>query len=319
MTTVYSGVQRGAIKGQHSVGRRKSAAAIRPGRLLEFSSGNVQEASAGSFALAGFSKDHIASGEYGPVYMGPAVLIVESPVTAGQQLKASASGQLMPVLTADLTSDTLDTSSVGGAFTNQPANDGLEVVSSSAADTTQTLTVYGTTTSTDTVVVETVTLNGTSQVDFVKTDWGQVLAVQLSATCAGTVTLREASGNATVKALTTGVNSAGLDAVTGTTLYVYNTIPTVEGDGATTKQVGLIGTNSAGTTIYDSQALDGTTATAVNSAFNTITYILTGDVEVGVSVVLKRSATAEAEFLKVGRAMETQATAGGNCLVHVGL
>ncbi len=302
---------RGALFG----GRFKTAAAVSPGRLLEFSSGNVQHSSANSYAVAGVSKDYCASGQYMDVLMGAVPVACESPVVAGQALKAAASGKVMPLLTADLAGDTLDTSSVGIAFTNQPANDGIEIVSADAADTTQSITLYGTTTGTDTVVVETVALNGTTAVSSVKTDWGVLLGYTLSASCAGTVTVREASGNATISTITTGLTSKGLDAVTAAT-YAYNVAPTVEGDGASTKQIGLIGTNSAGTTIYDSQALSGTTAQTMNSAFNTITYFLTGDVENTVSVVLKLGA-AEAEVKKVGRALETQATAGDDVLAFI--
>ena len=315
MTTVYTNAQRGAIGGQESYDRRKAAAAVNPGRLLEFSGNNVQQASAGSFAIAGFSKDHIASGVYGDVYIGPGVLVTEVPVTAGQLVKAGAAGKLQLLITSDLAGDTLDTSSVGLAFTNQPANDGIEVISDNAGDTTQTFTIYGTTTGTDTVVVETGTLNGTSQVATTKVDWGVVLGITLSAAAAGTVTFREASANQTIKAFTAGQVSHGLDAVAAAT-YAYNVAPTVQSDGATTKQVGLIGTNSAGTTIYDSQALNGTTAETMNSAFNTITYILTGDVESSRVVVLKIGAV-EAEGLAAGRVLETQATAGGNVLCNI--
>ena len=91
------------------------------------------------------------------------------------------------------------------SFTNQPANDGVEVISSSAADTTQTATVIGTTYGTINVVRETVSLNGVTQVATTKTDWGTIRAVRLSAACAGTVTVREASANATITTLAAGV------------------------------------------------------------------------------------------------------------------
>lgn len=166
---------------------------------------------------------------------------------------------------------------VGLAFTNQPANDGVEIVSASAADTTQSITLYGTTNGSDTVVAETVALNGTTVVSTVKTDWGVILGYTLSASCAGTVTVREASGNATISTITAGLTSRGVETVVLTS--GYNVPPVLAASGATTKQIGLIGTNSAGTTIYDSQALTGTTPVAMNSSFATVTKILTGDLE----------------------------------------
>ncbi len=174
------------------------------------------------------------------------------------------------------------TTAVGSAFTNQPANDGIEVVSASADDTTQTVTIIGTTNGTDTVVVETVTLNGTTAVSTVKTDWGVVLAVKKSAATVGTVTVREASGNATITAgLTAAVLSVGVNAVDAADQAAYGRYLSLVSDGATTKQIGLKGTDTTDAVIYDSQALNGTTAVLSNSAFRTITEIYTGDLESG--------------------------------------
>lgn len=171
------------------------------------------------------------------------------------------------------------TTGVGEAFTNQPANDGVEIVSDNAADTTQTWTIIGTTTGTDTVVVETGTLNGTTFVPTVKVDWGLILAVKLSASAAGTVTVREASADATITTLATTVLSKGVETVLAADQSAWNRTVSLVSDGATTKQLGLKGTNSAGATIYDSQALNGTTAVLSNSAFATVTELYTGDLE----------------------------------------
>lgn len=91
-------------------------------------------------------------------------------------------------------------------FTNQPANDGVEVVSSNAGDTTQTLQICGTTSGGDErdVTCETITLNGTTQVSTVKTNWNNLLTAVLSATTTGNVTIREASGNATITTIAAG-------------------------------------------------------------------------------------------------------------------
>lgn len=185
---------------------------------------------------------------------------------------------------------TASTSAVGGAFGNQPANDGLEIVSSDAADITQSVTIYGTTTSTDTVVVETIALdaaNGTTAVSTVKTDWGQILAVTLSASCAGTITVREASGNATVTTLTTGVLSKGVNTITSTSYY--NRLVNIVASGSSTKQIGLKGTDEDGNVIYDSQAISGTTEVQSNSSFTTITELYTGDLESNRTVTITPS------------------------------
>lgn len=95
-----------------------------------------------------------------------------------------------------------------GTFTNQPSNDGIEVLSSAAGDTTQTVTVWGTTTGTKTVVSEDVALNGTTAVATTKTDWGLILALELDNTAAGTVTAREASGDQTITTIAAGDTKA---------------------------------------------------------------------------------------------------------------
>jgi hypothetical protein len=190
--------------------------------------------------------------------------------------------------------EVIHTSGNGAAFTNQPANDGVEVVSSSALDITQSATVYGTTQGTDTVVKETVALNGTTAVSTTKTDWGVILGVVLSAVCAGTVTFREASGNATITTITTGNLSSGVEAVT--TSYPTTT-PTVVANGATTKQVGLYGTALDGTAQGDSQALNGTTAVAMNNfSWAGETLVLTGDLESNRTVTLSVSSDLVALF-----------------------
>ena len=174
---------------------------------------------------------------------------------------------------------TTTTTGNGVAFTNQPANDGVEIGSDNAADTTQTATVIGTTTGTDTVVVESIALTGTTFVSTVKTDWGVILAVKLSASCAGTVTFREASGNATITTVTTGNTSKGVETVATAQQLSYNGYLKFVASGSTTKQIGVKGTNPAGTAIYDSQALTGTTSVWGNSLFYSVTEIYTGDLE----------------------------------------
>lgn len=179
--------------------------------------------------------------------------------------------------------EALASTGVGTAFTNQPANDGVEIVSSDNGDTTQNITIIGTTQGTDTVVVETKTLTGTSQVATTKTDWGFILAVKLSAACAGTVTVREASGNATITTLTAGVLQKGV--VTYTQTKDVGGLVTLVASGASTKVVGLKGTDTSGAVQYDAQALTGATKVLSNLAFATVTEIYVGDIENTVSVI----------------------------------
>lgn len=186
---------------------------------------------------------------------------------------------LLATQTASVTSPaTIATvTAVGSAFTNQPSNDGVEILSSSAADTTQTTTIIGTTTGTNTLVSETIALNGTTFVSTVKTNWGVIVAVKLSASCAGTVTWRKATGDATITTAATTVLKVGVNTVTSTN--AFNKVVSVVSSGATTKQFGFQGTNSAGAVILDSVPLTGATAALSNSAFQTLSELYTGDVE----------------------------------------
>ena len=103
----------------------------------------------------------------------------------------------------------------GSAFTNMPAGDAVEVLSGSASDVNK-LTIFGTNNTTGALKYETVTMDGTSVVTTTETNWGNVYGVFLgdiygknSTVAVGTITVREASGNATITQLTAGIRSAG--------------------------------------------------------------------------------------------------------------
>lgn len=245
---------------------------------------------------------------------GPGVVTAGDVIAAGDNLKVADGGRALRLVDTEYAAATILAATAGTEFTNQPANDGIEIGSASAADTTQTVTVIGTTTGTDTVVVETILLTGTTFVSTVKTDWGLVLAVTKSAATAGTVTVREASGNATITAgLTAAVLSVGKVDVAAADQQAYNLIPTINAAGAATTQVGLIGTDSNGAVIYDSQALNGTTVTPVNTAFNRVTSVLLGDVAAASTAAVKVSATVDDPKLKAGKAT-SGATATGQLI-----
>lgn len=305
-----------AINGTVSF-RLPAASAISPYRLLAVdTNGKVAHAAADSVAVVGASKDGYAANFMVDVFsLGLAVLETDLFVDAGQPLKAGASGKVLPMIDTAGSGVTMKaTTGNGAAFTNQPANDAIEVLSSDNADIGQIVTLIGTTTGTDDVVAQNVTLNGTTFVASAKSDWGVLLAVKLSAVCAGTVTVREASANQTIVTLATTVLSAGVETVTAANQRAYNVAPTIVADGASTKQVGILGTNSAGTAIYDSQALNGTTAVTMNSAFRTVTELYNGDVENTVDVTLKTGASESLEK-RVGIALEDQAVGGDTVLV----
>ena len=99
--------------------------------------------------------------------------------------------------------------------TNQPANDGVEVVSSSASDTQQ-ITLWGNPNGSTDIVYETITLTGTTAVSTIKTDWGTIYGAFLgdqygliSSRAVGTITIREASGDLAITTIAVGKLGTG--------------------------------------------------------------------------------------------------------------
>ena len=192
-----------------------------------------------------------------------------------------------------LDAGTLFTSAAGSGLSNQPANDSVDVVSSAAGDTTQTVTIYGTTNGTDTVVAESIAMTGTTPATSVKTDWGVILGFSFDAALAGTFTLKETSGGLTITTLAAGGTSKGIQTLTDTDTGGHYIEMVCSGSG--TKQIGFIGTDVSGAAQYDSQALNGTTPVFSNSKFSTVTSVLTGDLEATRTVTFyKNSAKAPA-------------------------
>ncbi len=101
-------------------------------------------------------------------------------------------------------------------FTNQPAGDGIEIISDSASDTGL-CTIWSTDNTTGRLKSETVTLLGASQKATLETNWGNVYGVFLGdqygkqiTRVVGTVTIREASANQTITTITAGNFQKGM-------------------------------------------------------------------------------------------------------------
>lgn len=101
-------------------------------------------------------------------------------------------------------------------FTNQPANDGVEIVSDSASDVGK-CTIFGTTNTGGAFAYETVTLTGTDAIATTKVDWGNIYGVFLGdiygqniSPAVGTITIREASADQTITTLVATKISKGL-------------------------------------------------------------------------------------------------------------
>jgi hypothetical protein len=303
----------------------KTGAVFTPNCLIEMTSSGAQPASANSPAVIGVNREprtfqaNPTTGIYGiamVVGYGRASVISDLPFNQGANLKAANGGNATALIVAasggnaanPAAGSTIGTSSAGGNFANQPLNDSVQVLSSSAADTTQIVTLYGTTTGTNTVVKQTVALNGTTAVTSAKVNWGQILGVTLSASCAGTVTIRKTTGPATIITLATTVLSAGLVAVTAPGA-AYNGIPAVVAGGASTKQFGVIGTTAAGAQQLDSVALNGATSVPLNLSFQTIQFLLVGDNATATTTTLSVG-PADSAAASIGVALEAAPSAG---------
>lgn len=118
------------------------------------------------------------------------------------------SGDLVLYAAANEPND--DSSTGGGAidtlrrldFTQIAATDKIEVVSANSGDTTQTCALTGRKAD-GTIVTETLSLNGTSAVATTN-NYERLLKAELSATCAGIVTVRRQTGPATLRTIPVG-------------------------------------------------------------------------------------------------------------------
>jgi hypothetical protein len=247
---------------------------------------------------------------------GKTSLIAAEPMPVGAPgIKCGDNGRAVLLNSRDKYAGTIKVSSAGAAFTNQPADDGVTLVSSNAGDTTQTATIIGTTTGGVVVVVEAIALNGVTPVNTVKTNWGVILAVKLSASCAGTVTVKETSGGLTITTLTTGVLSKGVDLVTATAQGAHNTLPSATGSDTTTKTVGIQYTQNDGTTVaYQAVALTNTTPAPFATVALLVTETYTGDLEAARTMTVKTSATEDDENACVGKALLAAAAAAGGTI-----
>lgn len=175
--------------------------------------------------------------------------------------------------------DTIHASLAGGNFTsaNQPANDGIEVLSDTEEDVGRVVTIYYTAYGTGIVKMEQVTLHATdgrTAVASVDTTMGYVLGAEVSeAHETAVITIREASGNQAVTTIAATVTQAGVHDVKFD-LFGLPFAAVLDSTGA--QIVGAVGRDPAGNTIYGSATLNGTTAALANQGFESISKLLVG-------------------------------------------
>lgn len=256
-------------------------------------------------ALAAGQKFQLARGGLG-------LAVADDAVVVGHPLKCGYQGRVAEFIDASSSGATILAATAGGNGANQPSNDIVQVVSSSAADTTQVVTLIGTTTGGNVIVVQNVALNGTTAVDSAKVDWGVIVGVKLSASCAGTITIRKKTGPATVTTITTGILQAGVTVLTPSQQAYYQ-FPTATASGASTKQAAFQGLDSTGAVVYDSIPLNGTTpATFAVVAPKRVTEVYLLDVATVTNTTIKVGAVDTANKY-IGQA-EGQAAVQGDLI-----
>lgn len=182
-------------------------------------------------------------------------------------------------VTAALTGVLAVTTKAGGNFANQPAGTKVTVVSSNnVADKIPTATIYGTITgATTTVTSEVIQLDGTTAVDSVITTWQNILGIELSAACTGTVTLKDGAA-ATIITIAPAALSAGIEIPTVTNAREQSI--TAVASGTSTKVVGAMGFGVTGAAISSAIALNGASAVTFPGAFfSTISKVFIGAAE----------------------------------------
>jgi len=158
------------------------------------------------------------------------------------------------------------------------AGDGaLQVVSANAADVGMVATVYGLDDS-GSPIKEQFALNGTTPVVGTLTfGAGKVLGVSIAGTTAGAVSVDPSGGGADIFTVPAGVDQVqGL--VRGVGMFAASLMSLVS-DGASTKDVILVGTDSTGAQILEKITLTGTASVDGVAVFSTISAIVLGDVE----------------------------------------
>lgn len=192
---------------------------------------------------------------------------------------------------------TRDVGGLDGDVTPLAADDTIQVVSDNAGDVGMTVTVYGLD-DTAAAIKEQFTLAGTTVQQGIKTfGLGKVLGVAIVGTTAGTVTVQRTTGPATIMTLTAGADQVkGL--VPGVTMFAGSIVSLIA-DGATTKDVILVGTSSTGAQILEKITLTGAVSVDGVGVFSNITAIVLGDVEAA------RTVTVSAKAVKTSPTVQT--------------
>lgn len=295
------------IAGQVTVPQMKATAVVIPaGSLVEYTSGEIKLNTEQSAATFGVIRNQCASAGKQDVEFGFVPVKMGSSIEAGFKIAPRANGYAGKYQVGQ---NTLIAATTGDAFTNQPNNDGVEIVSDSATDVGITVTLYGNKHGAlTTEYIDTITLNGTTAVASAYTDWSAVHGVRLSGACAGTITIREASGNATITTIAAASLTAGIHACTET--QAYGLVPRRDGSAASTAYVTILGTGLDGVVTTSCGIMDGTTEGDLGTTpFSTVTEVMLGGVAVDCDVSLLSNEASDASVC-IGIALQSTTVAG---------
>jgi hypothetical protein len=262
-----------------------------------------------------------AAGDTIDIGVGFQQVIAATPVRAGRPIKCADNGRVTELVLADIVQETIFATGAGGGFANQPANDGIEIVSSDALDVDTVVTIIGTTNGGVVVVSEDVALDaadGTTAVASTKVDWGLILAVKVASALVGTLTVREASADQAITTLAAGVLSKGVEEVPEADGGAFNVVPTIVGSGATTKVLGYryMPTSGSATPAHEAKALNGSTDVTMVNAARQIVEVYTGDLEAARTAIVRVGAE-EDELHRVGRAYDGATAADQRFLAYI--
>jgi len=257
-------------------GLTATAVAIPQNRLVEISSNKIQLGTDDDANIIGANlSGAIGASGTGDIDYGAVEVLASGDFAVLDRVACAASGRVRKYLA---TQGTILAETAGGNITQQAGTESITVVSDSAADVTQTVTLYFTKTgATTTVSSETLTLTGTDAVETTSDAIITLLAVVVSAAHAGTITVAMGTTTTTICTLATGTNSLGYTATTAPD--AYGTIPTTKAGAASTKKVGVLGVSVDGVAQTAVVSLNGTTDVDLGALpFDTVTYMLHADV-----------------------------------------
>lgn len=277
-------------------------------------SGDIQASEADSVRVLGANQVMArAAGEMFDVEVGLVNVVAGTTLVAGQLAKAGTGGKAIGFIDAGLKGAVIG-SSLGAAFTNQPADDKVDVVSASKLDVTQKVTIHGTAVSTGAYLTETLTLTGDTKVT-TTANFATVAGVELDEACVGAVTVSENSASATIVEIAAGELSAGVAYITDG--YAYSKKASVVASEACTDVV-LVAHKAVdgGDEIVLPTTLTGATGIGLGSASFEITKLMVGNINDDITVSATVNGTEDDLKLAIGKVVEG-ADAGDTAIVLI--